>query len=279
MPLTLNQRKSLRDSEPQLKEALESIKASTGEDYQVEIDYEALLATIPDDSKWLKEDPGFFNKTCVPNFASCLNNQLKEEILKEAFVEATAGRKITFRANTDKKNTDYWKLAIENENIVILFRPSIANVDEISYFPLAKFIPVPGVYSLLARLDLKENKEKFDEALESIKAATGDAWTYDEASLENVYKVLDANCQESVGRLYSEILTNIAYNITEKCKDDMVKEAFVEATPNKTIVFGANKKQSDYWEYKFDNGNLVVSFRDYICNTGDVSYWDFTKLL
>ncbi|KYR03083.1 hypothetical protein DLAC_00575 [Tieghemostelium lacteum] len=280
MPLSLNQRKSLRDYDQNLKDALESIKNTTGQEYQVEIDFEGIIAKTAE-SKYVSEDPGnFFYKQCLANFAYCLEQQLaKEEVTKEAFVEATTARKIIFRINEDKKNTDYWKVAFEADSVILLFRIQPSNVGDISYLPLAKSIPVPGTYSLVSRLSLKEHKEKFDEALETLKSATGETWTYDEASLESVYKLVDENSKTNYGRVFSTVLENVAYNVKEKCKDDMIKEAFVEATPNHTIVFVQNAKQYDYWEFKFENGNLLVSFKNSITNLSDISYWDFTKLL
>eukprot|EP01132_Coremiostelium_polycephalum_P005671 gene5671-7057_t len=277
MPLSLVQRKSLRDHEPALKEALESIKNSTGEEYQVEIDLEGIVSKFTD--KWCAEDPGsFFYKNAITNFAYCVEQECKKDLTKEAFVEATPSRKITFRINEDKKNTDWWKIVIENGVVVLLFRIQPSNLGDISYLPLYKSIPVPGVYSLETRLNMKEYQEKWDEALESIKSATGETYTLDEASLEAVYPKVDENSKVYFGRFFGDILTNLAYCITEKCKDDMIKEAFVESTPKKTIKFAFDAKQSDYWVFKFTDGELVLSFKA-IVNVSDISYYAFEKHL
>eukprot|EP01133_Synstelium_polycarpum_P016721 gene16721-19875_t len=277
MPLPLTVRKSLRDNQEILDEAVEKIKNATGVEWTFEFDIENIIEKA--DADYLKNDAGnFFYKEVAANVAYNIENLCKDETTKEALVEACTENKVILRINTDKKNTDYWKYIFENGSLVLLMRTPPANTGDISYFNIAKVIPTPGVFSLVARLNIKAAQEKIDEAFESIKSVTKEDWCYDEASLETVYGTIDKSYQESIGDIFREVIESIAYNITKRCADDMILEAFSEVTTNKKIVFVHNPKQSDYWAWKFTNGDLVVSFKS-ICNVNDNSYFDFEKLL
>eukprot|EP01133_Synstelium_polycarpum_P006582 gene6582-7639_t len=276
MPLSLTARKSLRDNEESLKENTEKLKEILGIDWTFEFDFETILTKCTDD--YVQRSPGeIFYKNVAEGVVCCVKDACKSEICKEALIEANSENKVIVRVNEDKKNTDYWKYIFENNTLVLLFRSPMSNIGDCSYFKLANIIPSPGVFSLVARLNLKENEEKFTEAFERINNVTKESWSYDESSLEEIYPKLDYN-KERIGDCFADILSNIADNICKRCQDDMTLEAFNEATPNHKIIFRHNAKQSDYWLWAFVAGDLVVSFRS-ISNTSDNSYFNFEKLL
>ncbi|EGG13463.1 hypothetical protein DFA_11224 [Cavenderia fasciculata] len=252
MPLPLIARKSLRDNEEHLTAAVESIKESLGVEWSFEFDFEVIHAKATDD--YVKNDLGglFYKTVALEGVAANVKDTAKDEITKEALIEANTNNKVIVRINEDKKDNSYWKFQFENGSLVLLFRMSPCNVSEIRYFKLAKIIPSPGVYSLEARLDLKNNKESWDEALETIKAATGDEWSVDEEALEKVYPGLEASYQTRIGEIFGDCLQNIAANIKKRCEDDMVKEAFTEVTTNHKIVFRKVDKLPEYWVYAFE---------------------------
>ncbi|KAN0000286.1 hypothetical protein ACTFIZ_000741 [Dictyostelium cf. discoideum] len=277
MPLPLSQRKSLRDNEEHLKNAHETIKAALGVDWTFEFDFELITSKCTD--SYVQESLGeCFYKEVATNVAECIAEQTKDEMIKEALLEANTNQKIIVAPNEDKKFTQYWSYEFVNGDLKVHFRPSIANISDVKYFKLASIIPSPGVFSLPARINLKENAEKFTEALEKAKEVTKMDWSYDESSLESVYPNIEQTYQERIGDIFSEIVTNICYNLATRSADAMVLEALQEIAPNAKIVFKYDSKQSDYWVWKFVGGDLVVSFKS-ICNTGDNSYLDFEKLL
>ncbi|EFA82166.1 hypothetical protein PPL_04586 [Heterostelium album PN500] len=269
MPLPLAARKSIRDNEEHLTNAVETIKSALGVEWTFEFDFETLLAKV-ESADYVKNDPGsFFYKDVATNVAECVKSfATKDEMVKEALIEANANSKVIVRVNEDKKNTSYWKYIFENNNLVLLFRASPANISDITYFDLPSIIPSPGVLSLKARLNLKENGEKFQTALEEIKEATKNDWTYDESSIETCYTTFDFD-KDRIGDIFAEIITNIAYNIKTRCKDEMILEAFNEVNTNNKIVFRHLPKQSDYWTFAFTSGDLIVSYKS-ICNVSDI---------
>ncbi|KAF2078019.1 hypothetical protein CYY_000657 [Polysphondylium violaceum] len=277
MPLPLVARKSLRDNQEHLDAAVEKIKAALGVEWTFEIDFETIMAKVTD-SDYVKNSPGeCFYKEVAGYVAECIDRAAKNEMVKEALIEANTNSKIIVALNEDKKNSSYWTYKFNNGTLELLFK-SICNTSDICYFKLENIIPTPGVYSLPARMNLKAAEEKFNEAFEKIKVATGADWSLDEASLEALYPSIDKSYQESIGDIFSEIVEYAAQNITKRLGDEMVKEAFLELTPNSKLVFKCNPKLGSYWEYAFQDGNLVISFRS-ICNTSDVAYYDFEKLL
>ncbi|KYR01401.1 hypothetical protein DLAC_01991 [Tieghemostelium lacteum] len=276
MPLPLLARKSLRDNEPHLKDAVEQIQKALGVEWTFEFDFETLLAKAEDS---LKADCGdIFYKNIAKYVANNIEGAAKDEMTKEALIEANSNCKIAMVENTDKKDSTYWKYRFNNGTLELVYNRINVNLSDIQYFKIHTVIPTPGVYSLPARLNIKQNKEKFDEALESIKAITKNDWTYDEESLETVYKEIDPSYQASIGDIFAEVITNVARNIKSRCADDMVLEAFNEICTNNKIVFKCNKKQSDYWSFIFEKGDLIISFRS-IANVSDAAYFNFEKLL
>jgi len=276
MPLPLVARKSIRDNQEHLDAAVEKIKAALGVEWTFEIDFETLLAKVTED--YPKSSPGeCFYKEIATNVAECVERASKNDLVKEALIEANTNNKVVVLLNEDKKNSTYWKYQFNNGTLELLFK-SICNTSDITYFKLESIIPTPGVFSLPARMNLKASEEKFQEAFEKIKAATGQDWSYEESSLEEIYPSIEKSYQESIGDIFSEITNYLASNIEKRLGDEMVKEAFLELNTNGKVVFKCNPKQSSYWDIKFESGNLVLSFRS-ICNTSDVAYFDFEKLL
>ncbi|KAM9984295.1 hypothetical protein ACTFIZ_004006 [Dictyostelium cf. discoideum] len=277
MPLPLVTRKSLRDNEEKLKENVEKIQQALGVEWTYEFDFETILAKCTEE--YVKNDlGGLFYKDIAGNIADCIERCSKDEMSKEALVEANTAQKIVLIPNDDKKFNAYWKYEFVNGELRVYFKPNICNVSDLSYFKLETIIPSPGVYSLPARINLKEKQEKFTESLEKVKAVTKMEWTLDESSLETLYPSLDKSYQERIGDIFSEILDYACENIVKRCGDEMVCEAVQEACPSGKIVFKFDAKQSEYWKWKFADGELHISFKS-ICNTSDNCYYDFEKLL
>eukprot|EP01132_Coremiostelium_polycephalum_P010757 gene10757-13166_t len=278
MPLPLVARKSIRDNEEYLREAQETIKNAIGVEWTFELDFEDILSKLSEDYR--DRIGELFYKEVCKNIASCVEKASKDETTKEALVESNQNSKVIIRPLVmDKKNNDYkyWNYLFENGSLVVVFKTPLCNISDLSYFKIEAVIPTPGVYSLTARLNLKENKEKFDTALETIKDVMGCDWTYDEASLETVYQALDKDLKERIGDLFSEVMGYVAQNIKNRCKDDMVLEAFREATPNSKVTFKQDGKQSSYWVWKFEDGGVTRGEQEQAhSSTGPTTMWATT---
>jgi len=259
-----------------LDEALEEIAKATGTgDWSVEVDFEANLKQL---DKYSQDHIGeIYYEQAIPNLAKNIKRNLESETIKEAFNEATSERKISIVVN-DKQN-GYWELTFKNGGLILSHKKSIANLSTIEYLELAKLIPVPGTLSLVAKLDIEKNREKLEEALQKIKEATGEDYSFDEASLEAIYPKLDKYNQERIGStFYGDVLGNLAKNFERALKDDMVKEAFNEIATAHQVTVRCNPKLKGYWDIAFENGVVVVTFRE-IANISTIEYFNIEPLL
>ena len=64
-------------------------------------------------------------------------------------------------------------------------------------------------------------------------------------------------------------MTYVLLRFEKACKDDMIKEAIVEATPNKKIVFSLRNGEADGAKLiQFKDGNMVLD-----CTTQYFGTW------
>ncbi|KAM9948186.1 hypothetical protein ACTFIT_001536 [Dictyostelium discoideum] len=277
MPLNLVARKSLRDNEEHLNKAHEEIKnALNGEEWIIEFDWDTIFDKIDEFAK--KQLGEVFYKNLCPNISKCIVNACKDEITKESIINANSAKKIVLIVNEDPKNTVYWKYEFNGGQLNLLFKKGCCNLSDAANFQLYKVIPSEGVFSLAARLNLKESQEKFDTVFERIKQVTNVDWSYDQESLEQVYPKLEDRNKERLGEIFSDILKYAADNITKRCKNEITLESFIEATSNAKFVFRHNVKLNGYWVWSFENGDLVITFKS-ICNVSDNANFDFIKVL
>jgi len=262
-----------------LEENLEQIRTITGEsDWTVEIDFEKALQACPDQ---LKTIGCTYYKEVLGYLVSNLKKTLAKEATKEAFLEATNQRKIEIRVSTNPKENKYWTIIFENGALVLVHKKNICNIYEVGSFDLVAIMPVPGILSLVARLNIQDSQEKLAEHLEAIKEATGEDYTVDDASIETVYKALaNENDKSNIGRtFYDEALAYLARNLKKSLADDMVKEAFNEVATAHQITFRPDAKAPNYWNIKFENGVVVLIFKPNLSNLYEIGSIDIEKLL
>lgn len=278
MPLPLTIRKAIRDSEPQLKEALEKINNATGKEFVFECDWETQVNNI--DPSYKDSIGSLYQKEIMGNFADCIETNMKDPLIKEAFNEVTTNNKIIIRVN-DKMKDSYNQLKFENGDIVIEHKKSLANLHEVSYFPIPKLLPTQsGSLPMPVRLNIEENKERQQELLESIASITGSGeWVFEVDWLGNSSK-LEKSQQESIGSLYvKDILGGVETLLKDKLANETLKEAFNEATPNRTITILVNPKINGYWDTSIKDGGLLIQHKPSIANTHEVSYFDLASVI
>jgi hypothetical protein len=87
---------------------------------------------------------------------------------------------------------------------------------------------------------LLENLKKLDDA-------TGQKWSFETDYAAVAKGVEEKGYKDRVGEvLYSYYLTPAVTNILNLMKDDMVKEAFLEAVSKHTIIFVVDKEAPRY---------------------------------
>ncbi|KAM9993704.1 hypothetical protein ACTFIZ_011683 [Dictyostelium cf. discoideum] len=273
---TLATRLNLKKNQDRYNVAFERIKAVTKRDWS--FDQESMESVYPTafETDSSREQFGDSFATVLEHCALNIEKRCKNDITLESFNEVTANARFSFR-HCPKQTTGYWAWSFSNGDVVISFK-SVCNISDNSNFDFVKVLPVPGVFSLAARLSLKESQEKFDSAFERIKQVTNVDWSYDQESLEQVYPTLEDRNKERVGEIVAEILKFAADNISKRCKNEITLESFNEATSNAKFVFRQNAKLNGYWVWSFENGDLVITFKS-ICNVSDNANFDFIKIL
>jgi len=277
--LPLPVRKNIEANREKQQELLEEIAQSTGSgEWILEIDWNANVSKVDQHSRERLGD--VYIQEVLVNFSELLKDKLKNETLKEAFNEATSARTVSILVGTDKLPA-YWVMAIKDNSLVITHKPNICNTGEVRYYDIATIIPVPGIIDLVGKLNLEERRnEHFEGIMEKIKAATGEDFTFDEGSIEQFYSKAEKHEKNRIGDIiYGEVLPNLARNLEDKLKDEMVKEAFLETVSARQIQLVADPKAKTYWDIKFTNGVLVLTGKTPICNTGEITYFDIEKLL
>eukprot|EP00026_Physarum_polycephalum_P003638 Phypoly_transcript_03651.p1 GENE.Phypoly_transcript_03651~~Phypoly_transcript_03651.p1 ORF type:complete len:695 (+),score=161.19 Phypoly_transcript_03651:270-2354(+) len=272
--LSLVTRVNIEKNAERVAEYLQEIAQAVGtEDWTLEPDYEKAVKEMEPHQV---NSVGDTYAEALENLKKNIVERMKSETIKEAFTEATPERRIIIRIND--KCPDYWKFKFENGAIILEHKKSIANLYQIGNQDLAAALPVPGVLSLLARLNLQEHREKLDEALEKIKNATGEEYTFDEACIEEVYKKIPEIKQNIGSFMYDDVLPNVAKLIEQNMQDEMTKEAFNEVSTNHQITVRVDPKMNGYWQIKLENGDFVVYCRAY-CNIYEIGNINLEKLL
>jgi len=258
LPLAL--RKNIRDFEPKLQENLAKIKAATGRDFTLEFD----MAQFGEVSK----TRGYENRTGEIVYQSILGpaatniaNHMKDEMIKAAFNAQVTNPVI--KMVIDPAATGYGEPRLEGGQLIVAFKADkfCANVDELFRENLVTLFTVDGL-SLETRLNLRKNEPKLQESLGKLKAATGRDWTlqYDAPLFAKTcetrgYKNRLGDC------LLDSTVRGMTGNIVNLCKDDMSKEAFLDAVKNPAIKLVLSDASSGYGLASIEAGQLVITFR------------------
>ena len=117
---------------------------------------------------------------------------------------------------------------------------------------------------LAARKNIKEKESKRDDNLARIEKATGQKYTF-EVDISSIHNALAAAQKDRVGtHIYDSYLTPLADNIEKLCKDDMSKEAFVDATKTRkiTLIPDGQKSPSYHPICSLEGGVLTIYVND-----------------
>jgi len=259
-----------------LKESLERINTAVGKEFEFECDWSSIVPQLDANNK--DRIGELYQKDVMKALADNIERFCKDETSKEAFYEATTANKIIIRIND--KAAGYWIIKFDNGSVVVEHKKSIANLYEIGNFRLDQVMPVPGVLSLPARLNIQQNQEALQEHLETITTAAGEEYSFDDSCLETLYKAVDAGVKDRIGETFlREAMKHLADNLKKALVDDMVKEAFNEVATAHQITFRPDPKSSSYWAIKFENGVVVVIFKPSIANMYELGNFNIEKLL
>jgi len=128
----------------------------------------------------------------------------------------------------------------------------------------------PDQIPLKVRMNIRDNDAKRQEKLEKAREATGIPdleWEFDWMVLFTaVIKSGDKSNVERIGDTYDAICKEAVARLERLCKDDMVKEAIVDALSAKKIRFVYNKDAKlprGYHKSSFEDGVLVFTTRTF----------------
>jgi hypothetical protein len=258
LPLTV--RKELRDNEAGLTEALAKLKAATGAEWKLEADWLAIYNGLGDNSyknqlgQYAYGSSGYFGY-----FATNLAELVKNPMSKESFEKAVTNKTVIMATgDTSSGNTE---TKIVNGQIKITIPGARFAWDCSSAGGNLESQLSSGKLPLTVAKELKDNNQSAD-ALAKLKAATGVDWKFD-VNWEDVYGALGDNSYKNQLGQYgwgsSGYLTYAATNIESAVKDDMVKEAILEAASTRTIKYVIGSTSSGSTETKFVGGVVVVT--------------------
>jgi len=275
--LSLKLRKDIQDSEAKRNDALEQLKAASGETWELDLDWNAIYdasvaAKLGNDQ--LDRLGGTFTYV-AESVISHLKNLCKDDIAKDTILDEIDKKKIRFVYNKDAKlKSGYFQSSLQDGVLVITTR-GIANVSEAGNDIFKILGQKPGALPLKFRQYIRDEENKRNQHAEIIKEALGAEYTFDLdwAALFTA----NADTSENAWRMpqtlsaYTEAVANKLRNIG---KDDMAKEQFLEETPKRTIKFVIDKKAkfpSGYSKESLQDGVLVFTIRDFanVSETGN----------
>lgn len=235
--LSLQARKNINDAGKERDANLAIIEKATGITFDVEADWELLNKQH---SAYKDRVGDMVYKWYLGGLAKNIAKFCEHPIKKEAFVDSfTTRRTITFKVHDETPAThrhdDMWctneagVLTINFEKMKATSNCDKCGADLVSCCS-------EGDLTLAARLDIFDTMPARAKIMEQVLAATGVDYEV-EVDWKNWCDASNHLYPDRPGGCVNAYLTAFAKNVVELCKDEMSKEAFVDATPAKQIYF------------------------------------------
>lgn len=186
-------------------------------------------------------------------------NVLSEPLYKAAILKSWTTHKIIFRINSHAKG--YCHVLFENGVLVIQTTTDnfFCNTDD-----CGRTVPEGASTGSQFPLELEKNMAEYEpqraENIAKISAALGISVTFEiQDPLAVAAAATERGYENRLGEIaFSWYLGGLAGNIERIAKDDMVKEAIVEAMSTKKIILRLNPSCDKYHAEKFENGALII---------------------
>jgi hypothetical protein len=276
MPIKLRTNIESEDVQEKKNNQMEKIKEATGRDFELKVQWAEMIKDHMDANY-----PQNFGESILNSVLEGLADNVKKlcstEYGKDAFNEfATTGVIIINSNKNDKKASSYFTEAFVNGDVVISFK-SICNCYEIGrkFENLLTCTFEDVVIPLRLRLNIADTEEKKEEHMQKINDATGRDFTLKVEWAEMIKDHMDANYPQNFGgSILDSVLEGLSSNIRSLCNDEHFpgKDAFNEFATTGNIIINSNKndkKATSYFTVKFENGDLVISFKS-ICNCYEI---------
>jgi len=284
--LSLEVRKNIRDEwDPKQESLRQGIKASTGVDWQIEIDWNAVYSSINEKNNF-KNRPGNAAFNTIQGFIKNTTKQLEDTLVKDAFLQAVPKKTIVYAVQPKLTQGGYCDILFL-DGMLALHSKSDAmctNINDIGQ-NLINLIPSPEKLTWVQKKNIRDEWEKKRENIEKIlKAATDCDWKF-ELNWENILELVPDNntYKKRPGYFVFESINGLSNHISKKCKDSMVKEALLDAVTKRTITYKVlpqNEVKGSLFDVKIEDGMIAICVKpDRICtNVGEIGQ-NLEKLL
>jgi hypothetical protein len=276
-------RKNLRDTEPQRDEALKSIESTLGVGpWTFECDWAAIHSNVKP-ANWQDSLGSLMFKNWLPTLAEKVKPgkyNLDDEARK-ALIKATPTRKIVARLGAANTGVDP-RVVFENGVLVMEqgpenFGTNAGSVASKLDTKLNEMGPDPELgTTLFLRQNLAANEPLRAQNLARIEKASGISGLTLEIDFPALQKQLDdSHSRHSLGTLfYENWLGNMATKLEKQLKDDMVREAFVDAVKSKKIRFEVGDGNGSDPKVYFEGGAMIVRQKANIFGVNSGSFCD-----
>lgn len=266
--LSLDVRKNIRDEWDNKKDTIkEKMKTSTGVDWEIEIDWNAVHTAI-DEKNSFKGRPGYAAFSTINGFVSNTAKQLEDPLVKGAFLEAVPKRTIVYGVQPKLVQSGYCDVVFTDGMLGLHSKNDkmCTNIQDIGQ-NLISLIPTVGKLTWVQKKNIRDDWEKKRENIEKgLKDATGVDWKF-ELNWEKILEPIPENNQykKRPGYFVYESINGLLTHITKKCKDNMVKEALLEGVPKKTITYKVlpqKEVKGSIFDLKIEDGMLAICVKD-----------------
>jgi nitrate reductase NapAB chaperone NapD len=242
-PMNVATRKNIADTQKKLAENLKKIATASGIEFEVECDWPHVVETVK--ARGYTDRAGdAINEYYMGGLAGNVVTYCKDPIQKESFVESFGDRKqIVFvidREKDEKHASDYSYIVNNNGVLEIhaFHERFMTNTSQCGGGAhLAEACSGDGPLTVLARKNISDKLPDRKKHLTRIQKATGIEFDIEVDWAAWSAAVAAKGYKDRVGDIVNNYLEGLASNLEKLCKDDMCKEAVVEACAKKVIGF------------------------------------------
>lgn len=226
----------------------------------------------------------------LSNLAMNIAEFVKDPVQKDAFVTAFgSAKKIAFSWDEKAADGKNYHWIVNNSGVLEIHVPkSRFNVNVQSVGEKKDMLeatqPTDGL-TTKSKMNLRDYEADGKKEMERIKAATGVEYQLDLDWVEFDKACTAAKNEGYLGQVvYNFYVKALANSLEKICKDDLAKEAFVEATPKKVIKFKlmseAEVGDRRFSRSSFEDGAYVLNIgRENFCANTEIVGNDIESLL
>jgi len=258
--LSLKAKQDIRDNwEKKQPELLERLKKSTGVDWKFDINFEEFHNNIGEEDR--KVQVGSVILWNMEALVYNIERKTQDEVVKQALVDNVKTRviKLLIGNVVGTYNDSYHDTIVAADGItVVVKKDSVAsNVDSIGQN--LETLLTSGGLPLVSKINVRDYWDNTkSELLDKLKSASGVAWTFEVDFKKLFDSIKEDGRKDQIGQVAFWNLEGLVDNLVRKMKDDMVKEAILDAAPKHVISLYIGNVPKGYHDVKFQDGGIHV---------------------